>query len=147
MEKGFEDYLDELRDKIRRRGLKHSQQREEILKVLFHAKGHLTPEEIYARLRTSGIGLATIYRTLALLEEEEMVRSISFDNEGRRYELNRGGHHDHLICLGCGAIVEFYDEALEQLQEKIARQAGFTLITHQLNLYGLCATCRLKGDR
>ncbi|MRJ02877.1 MAG: transcriptional repressor [Epsilonproteobacteria bacterium] len=145
-ERGLREYIEELKRRVKERGLKHSQQREEILTLLFHARRHLTPEEIYNQLKRekSTIGLATVYRTLAFLEQENIVNSISFGSEGKRYELNRGGHHDHMICIRCGKIVEFYNEELEALQEEIARREGFVLITHQLNLYGLCPQCQKR---
>ncbi len=145
--KEFSEYLVELKNLIKKRGLKHSAQRELILKILFHAKEHLSPEDIYNQVKkiNPAIGLATVYRTLSFLEKEGMVDSVSFGAEGKRYELNRGEHHDHIICLECGKIIEFYNEELERLQEKIATGCGFKLITHQLNLYGLCKECQ-KDD-
>ena len=140
----LQEYIQELKRRLKERGLKHSTQRELILKVLFEAKGHLTPEEIYQEVRKSNhtIGLATVYRTLAFLEEEDLVHSLSFGSEGKKYELNRGEHHDHMICLRCGKIIEFYDDELERLQESIAQKAGFKLVTHQMHLYGLCKECQ-----
>ena len=147
MDKELALYLDELKSLVKKRGLKHSHQREQILTVLFHAKKHLTPEEIYQEVKkiNSTIGLATIYRTLAFLEKEEMVSSISFGSEGKKYELNRGEHHDHMICLKCGKIIEFFNEELERLQEEIAKKQDFKLITHQMNMYGICKECQNQG--
>ncbi len=144
--KDLELYLEELKTIVKKRGLKYSAQREQILKVLFNAKNHLTPEEIYQEVKkeNSSIGLATVYRTLSFLEREEMVSSISFGSEGKKYELNRGEHHDHMICIKCGKIIEFFDEELEQLQEEIAQRASFKLITHQMNMYGICNECQKK---
>ena len=142
--KELNEYLEELKGLIKKRGLKHSAQRELVLKILYHASGHLSPEEIYNQVkkRNPAIGLATVYRTLSFLEKEGMVDSISFGAEGKRYELNRGEHHDHMICLECGRIMEFYNEELERLQEEIANSCDFKLITHQMNLYGLCKECQ-----
>ena len=143
MKKDLNEYIQELKQRVKKRGLKHSKQREEILKVLYSAKSHLTPEQIHKEVKKENatIGLATVYRTLAFLEKEELVCSISFGSEGKKYELNRGSHHDHLICLECGQIVEFFNEELEKIQEEIAKQEGFKLITHQMNLYGICPKC------
>ncbi len=143
MAKKLHDYIEELKDRVKKRGLKHSRQREEILKVLYAANSHLTPEQIHKEVKKKNrsIGLATVYRTLSFLEEEELVSSISFGSEGKKYELNRGSHHDHLICLECGQIVEFFNEELETIQEEIAQKKGFKLITHQMNLYGICPQC------
>ncbi len=145
--KDLELYLQELRALVKQRGLKHSAQREQILTALFHSKEHLSPEEIHQKVKKSNptIGLATVYRTLSFLERENLVSSISFGSEGKKYELNRGAHHDHMICLECGKILEFYDERLERLQEEIAKAHGFKLITHQMNLYGLCEECQKRS--
>lgn len=144
--KELELYIEELRTLVKKRGLKHSSQREQILQVLFLAKEHLTPEEIHQRVKelSPGIGLATVYRTLSFLEKEHLVNSISFGNEGKKYELNRGEHHDHMICLECGKILEFYDEELERLQEAVAKNSGFKLLTHEMILYGICPECQKK---
>ncbi len=142
--KDLDLYLEELKSIVKKRGLKYSLQREQILKVLFNAQKHLTPEEIYNEVKkeNSTIGLATVYRTLSFLEREEMVSSISFGSEGKKYELNRGEHHDHMICIKCGKIIEFFDEELERLQEEIAKKNSFKLITHQMNMYGVCKECQ-----
>ncbi len=142
----LQEYLDELKSRVKKRGLKHSAQRELILQTLYHAKEHLTPEEIYNEVKklNSSIGLATVYRTLAFLEKEQLVQSVSFGSEGKKYELNRGEHHDHMICLECGKIIEFFNEDLERLQEAIAKESDFKLITHQMNLYGICKECQGK---
>jgi len=144
MVQSFEEYKEKLKDIVKSKGLKYSTQREEILKVLYNSNKHLTPEEIYHEVKkiNSGIGLATVYRALSFLENEGLVNSISFGIEGKKYELNRGTHHDHMICLNCDKIIEFYDDKLETLQEKIAKKHGFKLITHELNMYGVCQDCK-----
>ncbi|WP_281950999.1 Fur family transcriptional regulator [Nitrosophilus kaiyonis] len=143
MTKSFDEYKDRLKEIVKSKGLKYSTQREEILKVLYNSNKHLSPEEIYNEVKkiNPSIGLATVYRALSFLENEGLVNSISFGAEGKKYELNRGSHHDHMICLNCGKIIEFYDEELERLQEKIAKKHRFKLITHELNMYGLCEDC------
>lgn len=139
--------LEELKQIVKQRGLKHSNQREQIVRVLFEAKNHLTPEEIYNEVKkiNSSIGLATVYRTLSFLEKEDFVKSISFGSEGKKYELNRGEHHDHMICIKCGKIIEFFNEELEHLQEDIAQKYGFKLLSHQMNMYGICKECQQKS--
>ncbi len=144
MQKSLERYLEDLRSIVKAKGLKHSAQRELVLKALFDASSHLTPEEIYQKVKEENpsIGLATVYRTLSFLEKEKMISSISFGSEGKKYELNRGDHHDHMICVRCGKIIEFFDEELERLQEEIAKKSGFELLSHQMNLYGVCDECQ-----
>lgn len=146
MKKKFDDYKEELKKIVKSKGLKYSTQREDVLKVLYNSKQHLTPEEIYSKVKkiNKNIGLATVYRALSFLETEGLVSSISFGVEGKKYELNRGHHHDHMICLNCGKIIEFYDEELESLQKEIAKKHGFELITHELNMYGICKDCQDK---
>ena len=146
MKHSFEEYKEKLKEIVKSKGLKYSTQREEILKVLYNSKKHLTPEEIYNEVKkyNSSIGLATVYRALSFLEKEGLVNSISFGTEGKKYELNRGHHHDHMICLNCDKIIEFYDEELEKLQEKIAKKHGFKLVAHELNMYGICDSCNKK---
>ncbi|NPA04032.1 MAG: transcriptional repressor [Epsilonproteobacteria bacterium] len=140
----FELYLKELRSVVKKKGLKYSLQREQILKALFDSSCHLTPEEVHQKVKiiNPSIGLATVYRTLSLLEKENLVTSISFGSEGKKYELNRGEHHDHMICIKCGKIIEFFKEELERLQERIAKDNGFKLLSHQLNMYGICKECQ-----
>jgi len=147
MVQSFEEYKEKLKEIVKSKGLKYSTQREEILKVLYNSNKHLTPEEIYQEVKkiNSSIGLATVYRALSFLENEGLVNSISFGIEGKKYELNRGSHHDHMICLNCNKIIEFYDDELEALQEKIAKKLGFKLITHELNMYGICKECQKRS--
>ena len=146
MPKKFEDYKEKLKEIVKSKGLKYSTQREEILKVLYNSKEHLTSEEIYNKVKkiNRNIGLATVYRALAFLEEQGLINSISFGSEGKKYELNRGKHHDHMICINCNKIIEFFDEELEKLQKEIAEKHGFKLITHELNMYGICKECQDK---
>ena len=139
--------LEELKQIVKQKGLKHSNQREQIVRVLFNAKNHLTPEEIYNEVKkiNSSIGLATVYRTLSFLEKEDFIKSVSFGSEGKKYELNRGEHHDHMICIKCGKIIEFFNEELEKLQEEIANKFSFKLLSHQMNMYGICKECQQKS--
>ncbi|WP_187646843.1 Fur family transcriptional regulator [Nitrosophilus labii] len=144
MTKDFSQYKEQLKEIVKSKGLKYSAQREDILKALFDSKKHLTPEEIYTEVKkiNKNIGLATVYRALSFLESEGLINSISFGIDGKKYELNRGQHHDHMICLKCGKIIEFFDERLESLQEYIAQKHNFKLITHELNMYGICSNCQ-----
>lgn len=90
------------------------------------------------------IGIATIYRTLNLLEESGMVTSISFGSAGKKFELANKPHHDHMICKTCGKIIEFQDDTIEQRQLKIAKEHGFKLSSHLMQLYGTCKDCQKK---
>jgi len=126
--------------------LKFTKQRELILKFLYENSGHYTPEEIYILLKKAypdiNVGIATVYRTLALLEESGIVSSISFGVQGKKYEIGLKKHHDHLICTSCGKIIEFYDETIESQQEKIAKIFNFKMTGHTMKIIGICEACQ-----
>jgi Fur family ferric uptake transcriptional regulator len=126
--------------------LKFTKQRELVLKFLYENEGHFTPEDIYTLLKkqhpTITIGIATIYRTLGLLETSEIASSISFGVQGKKYELGLKKHHDHLICINCGNIIEFFDPIIEQKQEEIAKKFHFKMTDHTMKIIGLCQTCQ-----
>lgn len=126
--------------------LKFTKQRELILKFLYENEGHFTPEDIYMRIKRSypdvNIGIATIYRTLTLLENEGIASSISFGTQGKKYEFGMRKHHDHLICTECGEIIEFFDETIEERQEKIAKKFSFQMTDHTMKIIGICKKCQ-----
>ncbi len=141
MEKSFQQLL-------RKRGLKTTRQREEIVRALQEAESHVTVDELYRRVRAKHphIGYATIYRTLRLLSESGWATARQFGDRTSRFEHRAAGeHHDHLICIGCGTIREFENDRLEALQDRIARQEGFLVKEHKLELYGYCQACSRKG--
>lgn len=141
-----EKIIDELKKIVKQKGLKYTEQREIVLKILMHAQEHLTAEEIYNLIKIkepdSNIGIATVYRALSFLEEVDLIASITFGSEGKKYESNAKAHHDHLICTVCGKIVEFVDEEIEKRQEKIAKQNNFKVTSHSMQLYGVCSNCQ-----
>ena len=99
------------------------------------------------RLRSKhpSIGYATVYRTLKLFNECGIAEERNFGDGQARYEPCAGdAHHDHLVCTACGAIIEFEDTRIEELQQKVAEEQGFTIVSHRLELYGLCAQCSAK---
>jgi len=129
---------------LRERGLKATRQRDEIVRALKKAGAHVTVDELYQRVRRKNprIGYATIYRTLRLLAESGWASARRFGDRTARFEHRiEGEHHDHLICLQCGKIQEFENDRLEALQERIARQEGFLVREHKLELYGYCQGC------
>lgn len=132
----FEAYL-------RRKGLKSTRQRAAILEAFLACREHLTSEEIHRRVSRQHpeIGFSTVYRTLRLLVEANIASERHFRDGVARYEV-RQPHHDHLVCLACGKILEFELEAIEALQEEVARQHGFQLVSHRHELYGHCKGCR-----
>lgn len=134
----FKDYL-------LSRGLKSTQQRELILEEFLRAGSHLSTEDLYLRLRKKNprIGYATVHRTLKLFAECGIAEQRHFGDGQARYEASdQDEHHDHLICLNCGRIVEFEDGRIEQLQGEVAADHGFTIERHRLELYGSCPDCR-----
>ena len=123
--------------------LKHTKQRDAILDAFLVAKGHITSEEIYQQVRAMNpnIGHTTVYRTLKLLCEAGVAQERHFDDGVARYEVEHE-HHDHLVCLGCGKIVEFECESIENSQNSIAAEHGFRLLRHRHELYGYCPACQ-----
>lgn len=137
----FERFLSE-------QGLRMTSQRELILKTFCRQKNHVTAEQLYEILKKTdkSIGHATVYRTLKLLTGAGIARELNFGEGSVRYEPDTDDtHHDHLVCIRCGEHVEFYDEAIEKLQQKIAEQHGYTMHDHSMNLYGVCSKCRDKA--
>lgn len=141
-----EQIIDELKKIVKQKGLKYTEQREIVLSILLHANEHLTAEEIYNEIKktfpNSNIGIATVYRALSFLEEVDLITSITFGSDGKKYESNSKLHHDHLICTACGKIIEFIDDEIEKRQEKIAKRNKFKIISHSMQLYGTCETCQ-----
>ncbi|WP_298439299.1 transcriptional repressor [Geobacter sp.] len=132
-------------DYIAKQGLKSTRQRDIILEAFLSSDRHLSIEELYLKLRAKhpNIGYATVYRTLKLFAESGIAREMQFGDGQTRYEhVGEGEHHDHLVCTGCGAIIEFENETIETLQKEVAAAHGFLIQTHKLELYGLCARCR-----
>jgi Fur family ferric uptake transcriptional regulator len=138
--------LEKFQTLLKENALKFTKQRELVLKFLYENNGHFTPEDIYTLLKEQhpdvNIGIATVYRTLALLETSEIASSISFGVQGKKYELGLKKHHDHLICTKCGTIIEFYDETIEERQEAIAKRFNFKMTDHTMKITGLCEKCQ-----
>ncbi|MBY0270174.1 MAG: ferric iron uptake transcriptional regulator [Burkholderiales bacterium] len=101
---------------------------------------HLAAEDVYKKLVEEGTdtGLATVYRVLTQFEQAGLLMRHHFESGKAVYELNQGSHHDHLVCLQCGHVEEFYDAEIEKRQEKIARDRGFTIHDHSLHIYADC---------
>lgn len=122
--------------------LKHTKQREAILEVFLAATGHVTGEDIYQQVRAKhpNIGYTTVYRTMKLLCEAGLAHEHNFDGV-TRYEIAHE-HHDHLVCMRCGKIIEFECEKIESAQERIAAEYEFRVLRHRHELYGHCVDCR-----
>jgi Fur family ferric uptake transcriptional regulator len=132
------------RDYLTRRRLNTTSQREVIVDQFFKTRDHISIDELLARVRRRQprVGYATVYRTLKLLVDSGLAVERQFGDGQARFEVI-GDHHDHLICTKCGLILEFEDDEIESLQDKIAqRLGGFTVIRHRHELYGLCPKAR-----
>jgi len=128
-------------DFIKRKGLKTTRQRNTIISTFFRMRGHISVEELLNQVKKANprIGYATVYRTLHLLVESNLVEERRFGDGMARYEGHSDvEHHDHMICLECGEIFEFFNPRLEALQEKLAEENNFKIYRHRLELYGAC---------
>jgi Fur family ferric uptake transcriptional regulator len=127
------------------KGLRSTRQRDIILDIFLSTHQHVSVEELYLKIKSSnpGIGFATVYRTLKLFAEAGLAREVLLHDGQTRYEhIVAGEHHDHLVCTGCNAIIEFEDETIEKLQKEIAARHGFLIKSHKMEMYGLCANCK-----
>ena len=132
-------------DDLKSIGLKATYPRLKILD-LFHklqdegAPRHVTAEDVYRHLLADGldIGLATVYRVLTQFEQAGLLQRHHFESGKSIFELNAGQHHDHLVCVDCGRVEEFYDAAIEKRQQKVAEERGFAVREHALYLYAEC---------
>lgn len=133
----------ELKKIIRALNLKVTTQRMAILKALHEGRRHITAQELFEKVNEDHpeIGFATVYRFLRTLTEGNFVAEVRMGGLPARYELNSKNHHDHLTCIRCGKICEFENKTIETLQEKVAKQFGFQLTHHVLELYGICPNC------
>ncbi|RZJ13067.1 MAG: ferric iron uptake transcriptional regulator [Rubrivivax sp.] len=127
---------------IKNSGLKATLPRIKILEIFQRAQQrHMTAEDVYKALLGEGadIGLATVYRVLQQFEQAGLLSRNHFETGKAVYELNEGHHHDHLVCLNCGKVEEFFDSGIEARQHAIASEKGFQLQEHSLALYATCA--------
>ncbi len=124
-------------------GLKHTKQRDEILDAFLDAESHVTSEDLHKHIRAvhPNIGYTTVYRTMKLLCDAGLATERRFDDGVTRYEIEHH-HHDHLVCVRCGKIIEFECQMIEASQAEIAAQYNFRVLRHRHELYGHCERCR-----
>ena len=139
-------------DELKSTGLKATLPRLKILEVFQASKQrHMTAEDVFRVLldSRSDIGLATVYRVLMQFEQAGLLTRSNFESGKAVYELNEGQHHDHLVCLDCGRVEEFFDPEIERRQHAIAEQRGFVLQEHALSLYANCSKtdCPHRGAK
>jgi len=123
---------------LRKAGLKVTMPRVKILQLLEQSEtGHLSAEEIYQKLLEDGeqTGLATVYRVLTQFEQADLVLRHNFEGGKAVFEIDRGEHHDHMVCTKTGKVMEFHNDEIEVLQKKIAEDSGYELVDHSLILY------------
>lgn len=139
---------------LKEKGLKITRQRIRVLEAMASCEDkHLTAEEIYEIVKADfpEIGLATVYRTIQLLVELDLVESIQLGDGYVRYEIGKfdgeeAHHHHHLVCLECGKVISFWDDLLDELEERIMESASFQVINHEVKFYGYCKECLIKGQ-
>jgi Fur family ferric uptake transcriptional regulator len=138
---------------LRNLGLRVTLPRALILRMIQESpERHLSAEDVYKKLidQHSDVGLATVYRVLSQFENAGILIRNVFDSNKAVYEMNEGSHHDHLVCVECGAVHEFTSKPLEDLQKKIAASEGYEPANHQLAIYGYCSDCvksrRVRGN-
>ncbi|MEW6003596.1 MAG: transcriptional repressor [Nitrospirota bacterium] len=130
---------------VKKKGLRHSRQREQILDAFLSSDKHITVDDLHNILKKKNpdIGYATVHRNLKLMCESGLADEIKVGNKKARYEQKYGQeHHDHLICLKCGRFIEVRDERIERLQDKLAEANNFIPQRHRLEIYGLCKKCK-----
>lgn len=130
------------------RGLRETPQRRLVLRLLYEQEGHLSADEVHqlARQKQPRISLSTVYRALDTFEELGLVRSLHLEGEHNRYEIAGSGEHHHMICLGCGRVIEFECSHCSETHRDLAHQHGFQITGSQVQLLGYCAGCRVRDE-
>lgn len=135
---------------LRRVGLKHTEQRDVILRAFLDTRDHLSTDELFrlVRKKDERIGFTTVYRTLKLLAECGLASEVAFNDGIARYEhqYNRRNHH-HMVCTECGSSVEFFSSDIERIEREIGRKHEYLTTRHTFQIYGLCDACQSKGKR
>ncbi|TXT36202.1 MAG: Fur family transcriptional regulator ferric uptake regulator [Comamonadaceae bacterium] len=139
-------------DELKSTGLKATLPRLKILEIFQKGQQrHMTAEDVFRvlLLEHSDVGLATVYRVLAQFEQADILVRSHFESGKAVYELNEGQHHDHLVCLDCGRVEEFFDAEIEQRQNAVAKDKGFEIVDHALSLYAHCSrpNCEHRPSR
>jgi len=139
-------WMDKFYENTQKMGFRATKQRSAIAKVVTEAKGHQTAEEVLdaSRLIDKSVSLATVYRTLKMLQECGLVNMHHFGDAQAKFEVvsSENDHHDHLICTSCNQITEFVNDKIENLQLEVAKAHKFHLLHHKMELYGICLECQ-----
>jgi len=135
---------------LKRVGLKHTEQRDTILRTFLETRDHLSTDELHrlVRQKDARIGFTTVYRTLKLLAECGLASAVEFQDGVARYEqqYNRRSHH-HMVCTECGSSVEFFSPEIERVEQDIGRKYRYATTRHSFQIYGVCEECRRKQKR
>ncbi len=143
----MKDIINDVNNKLRSKEYKLTPQRELILRVLLENKDlHLSAEDVYnlVKKKSPEVGLATVYRTLELFFDNNIIHSIDFGDGRKRYEFgdqSQAHHHHHAICLKCGKIIEVNEDLLEELETQVLNDYNFKVVNHELKIYGYCKDC------
>jgi Fur family ferric uptake transcriptional regulator len=129
---------------LRRNGYKVTPQRRLVIRTIISSEDHLTPADIYEKLRNEqpNIGLTTVYRTLEILAQLELICELHSGGICHSYTISAPQHHHHLICSNCGKVVDFTGYDLSELEERLSRESGFRINNHLLEFTGLCQSCQ-----
>ena len=134
-----------LKATLQKEGLRYTRQRQEIWNELRSSDEHRDAEEIFFTLRKRGLNIsrATVYRTIDVLVKNNLLNKLDIGDGRARFEYNEKYlHHDHLVCTGCGKIIEFHNDNIEELQNEIAKQKNFKILHHNHQLFGICEDCQ-----
>lgn len=143
------DRLASFQEYLARNGLKATAQRNAIVKRFLDSEGHCTTEDLYLALcgELGRVGYSTVHRTLKLLVNCGLAYELHFGDGQTRFEATRpNDHHDHMVCLRCGKVIEFEEPRIEELQQQVAKRHAFAMRTHRLELYGHCSDCQGKSE-
>ena len=139
------DEIKAFRSFISNNGLRNTPEREEIIREIFSRPDHFDVDELYLRLRNTGsrVSKASIYRNIPLIMECGLIKEVWHEDGHMHYEPIYGqAHHCHLRCLGCGKVIEFVEEDLKDMQERLAKKHDFDIVDHRLDVVGYCSECR-----
>jgi Fur family ferric uptake transcriptional regulator len=139
--------LKSIEEFLRTQGFKLTRPRRRVVEKLLSVRGHVSADDLYEQLRRSGspVSRATVYRTLSIVSKSGMIDGHDFDGARRVYESMVGrAHHDHLYCIDCQAVIEFQDEGIERLQERVVEKHRFRPVYHSHKIFGYCESCAGK---
>lgn len=141
------EFMERFQSLLEEQGLKFTHERRSIFEEVCHVKEHFDADSLYERFKNKGLRISrdTVYRTIPLLLESGVIQKSVGEGKREFFEpVSNKGHHDHMVCVRCGTIIEFTCEEIERMQEKVCEDHGFQLIFHDHRLFGACRICRAK---